>query len=152
MIVDLGFGPVKDIAPLFMPHSVNCQPRTRPHPERHCYRERELEDRVEEFLVEHYPHSRVRRQERWPGIGVVDLVVRTDVPFATLVTIIELKATPARVRAHNQLAHYVNWAERYYGERDERFALTGILGAFYIGAPPLIRPDWLAHWPMDLLD
>lgn len=148
-IVDLG--PVNDIPTLVLPHASYCR-SGRTHPDTHCYSERRLEDRVEEYLVTTFPHSRVRRQERWPGVGVVDLTVRTDIPFGTVLTVIELKVTPTRYQAHRQLTRYMDAAQDFFRPRDEPVSLVGILGAFWFRdyLPFGQRPGWLSYWQMDV--
>lgn len=150
MLIDLG--PARDIPPLVLPHARRCRPAYRDHPSTHCYRERDLEDRVEEYITATFPRSTVSRQERWAGVGIVDLVVRTDIPFGTVLTVIELKATPARASAHGQLIRYMEAAHEFYWDTTEPVALMGVLGAFYIPDPWLVgrRPAWFAYWQMDV--
>lgn len=107
----------------------------------------EIENALEAYINDRYPHLKVTRQWRgYKGSGIPDLMTLYDAGRYRALTVIEIKANRAGEKAFHQLERYVEAARRI---EPKDLSVFGVLAAPRL-AYGLPRPDWFAWWPLYL--
>jgi hypothetical protein len=136
MLVDVD---ADEYPPLVVPHAQKC--RDHDHPDTHCYRERELEDRFIEDLAP-YRRLQVQRQPSWRGVGIPDVVTWYTFPRVKYLTVFELKVVPIDRHALAQLTRYIEAYEQWAERQEDDYAISGVLVGFYLR--PIALPSWVS--------